>query len=47
MLLGKINFILGAIKKVKVHLRVVKNLGSQTIKFLQCGFFRCLIAEGA
>lgn len=47
MLPGKFNFILGAIKKVKVHLRVIKNLGSQTIKFLQCGYFTCLIAEGA
>lgn len=47
MLLGKFNFILVAIKKVKVHLRVIKNLGSQTIKFPQCGYFRCLIAECA
>lgn len=48
MPLGKFNFILRAIKNVKVHLRVIKkNLGSQTIKFLQCGYFRCLIAECA
>lgn len=47
MLLGKFNFILSAIKKVKVHLGVIKNLGSRTIKFPQCGDFRCLIAECA
>lgn len=46
MLRGEFNFILGAIKKVKVHLRGIKNLGSQTIKFLQCEYFRCLITEG-
>lgn len=46
ILLGEFNFILGAIKKVKAHLRGIKNLGSQTIKFVQCGYFRCLITEG-
>lgn len=47
MLLGKFNFVLGAVKKGKLHLRVIKNLGFQTIKFLQCGYFRCFIAESA
>lgn len=34
MQLGQFSFILGAIKNVKVHLKGIKNLGSQTIKFL-------------